>query len=149
MWMYEESLRLPLIARYPKKIKAGAVNDQLVSILDFGPTFLDFAGAAKNNELQGRSIKPLLKSNTPPNWRKAHYYHYYGQYDVPAHYGVRTGEYKLIHFYNIQGDGGWELYDMKKDPKESKNLYNQPDQLQVVTKMKVLLKELREKHEGS
>jgi len=147
MWMYEESLHLPLIVRYPGKIKPDTVNDQFVSILDFGPTFLDFAGVVGENKLQGCSIRPLLKNKIAPDWRKAHYYHYYGQYDVPAHYGVRTEEYKLIHFYEILGEGGWELYDIINDPGESRNLYGQPDKSEVVEKMKRLLKELREEFE--
>lgn len=148
MWMYEESLRLPLMVRYPGKVKASAVNDQFVSILDFGPTFLDFAGAGVNEEFQGRSIKPLLKSKVPSDWRKAHYYHYYGQYDVPSHYGVRTREYKLIHFYEIEGEDGWELFDLKNAPKEAKNIYSLQDKSQIVKKMKNLLKELRREYEN-
>ena len=147
MWMYEESLRLPLIVRYPGKIKASAVNDQFVSILDFAPTFLDFAGGGENDKLQGRSIRPLLKSKVPPDWRKAHYYHYYGQYDVPCHYGVRTPNYKLMHFYQIDGEDGWELYDMKNDPTESKNIYAPPDKSQIVKKMKTLLEQMQAKYE--
>ena len=88
MWMYEESLRLPLLVRCPDKVKSGTVNNEIVSILDFGPTFLDYAQTQIPDELQGRSFRPLLEGNSTTDGRQSHYYHYYGQYDVPGHYGV-------------------------------------------------------------
>ena len=147
MWMYEESLRIPLLVRYPGEIQPGTVNGSMISILDFASTFLDFAGAPACNEFQGRSVRSILKGKIPADWRKAHYYHYYGQYDVPPHYGVRTSKYKLIHYYELPGENGWELYDMKEDPRENRNIYSRPEQLQVVEQMKVLLKELRNRYE--
>lgn len=146
MWMYEESLRLPLLVRYPDKIKPETVNREILSILDFAPTFLDYAQEKAPDELQGRSFRPILEGNLPPDWRKSHYYHYYGQYDVPAHYGVRTKTHKLIHYYNKDN---WELFDLKKDPKETQNIYKQVEQSQVVSKMKTILKEQRKRYENS
>ena len=149
MWMYEESLRLPLIVRYPSEIKPGTVNDDIVSILDFAPTFLDYAQTDAPAILQGESIRPILTGNTPDDWRDAHYYHYYGQFDVPSHYGVRTSRHKLIHYYELPGEAGWELYDLKEDPRENRNLYGQPGQEEVVARMKGLLKEQRARYEGA
>jgi arylsulfatase A-like enzyme len=149
MWMYEESLRLPLLVRYPPEIKPGTVNDDIVSILDFGPTFLDYAQREASAELQGESIRPVLAGKTPADWREAHYYHFYDQVDVPAHYGIRTAEHKLIHYYELPGETGWELYDLKEDPQENRNLYGQPEQAEVVQRMKLRLKELRSLYEDA
>jgi arylsulfatase A-like enzyme len=146
MWMYEESLRLPLLVRYPDNIKPEAVNDKLVSILDFAPTILDYAQAKAPKELQGRSFRSVLEGKTPTDWRNAHYYHYYGQYDVPAHYGVRTSNHKLIHYYK---QDNWELYDMLNDPQELRNIYNQPEQSKVVEQLKTMLKVMQNKYEDA
>ena len=146
MWMYEESLRLPLMVRHPDTIKPESVNDELVSILDFAPTFLDYAQAKAPKELQGHSFRSILEGKAPSDWRKAHYYHYYGQYDVPAHYGVRTLEHKLIHYYEKDN---WELFDMANDPQELRKIYNQPEQSKVVENMKTMLKDMRKKYEDA
>ena len=140
MWMYEESLRLPLLVRYPLKIKPKTVNDDMISILDFAPTFLDYAQAEVSKEFEGRSFRSILEGKIPTGWRKAHYYHYYGQYDVPPHYGVRTSGHKLIHYYE---NDNWELYDLRKDPRELQNIYYQPEQSQVIENMKIMLKDLQ------
>ena len=144
MWMYEESLRLPLLVRYPDNIKPETVNSKIVSILDFAPTFLDYAQAEAPYDFQGRSFRSILEGKKPADWRKAHYYHYYGQYDVPAHYGVRTLNHKLIHYYE---EDSWELFDMVNDPQELRNIYNQSEQSKVVENMKTMLKEMRKKYE--
>ena len=126
-WMYEESLKTPLLMQWPKVIKAGSVNTDLVSNLDFGQTFIDLAGADIPEEMQGRSLLPVLKGNTPADWRKEHYYHYYehpSEHYVMRHYGIATGRYKLIHFYYDMD--AWELYDLEEDPMEMQNLYDDP-----------------------
>jgi len=146
MWMYEESLRLPLLLRYPGNIKPGKVNKEMISILDFAPTFLDYAQSGIPAELQGRSIRPLLEDEAPADWRKTHYYHYYGQFDVPAHYGVRTVEYKLIHYYE---KNNWELFNIKNDPREMQNIYNSPEHIKVVKDMKTLLHNMQREYEGA
>jgi arylsulfatase A-like enzyme len=127
-FMYEESLATPLVLRYPAAAPAGRESDALVLNLDFAPTLLDLAGATIPEEMQGRSLRPLLDGPPPTDWRDAIYYHYYefphGWHDVRTHYGVRTDRYKLIHFY---GDMDlWELYDLATDPTELRNVYGQP-----------------------
>jgi arylsulfatase A-like enzyme len=146
-FMYEESLRMPLLVRYPGEVKAGSVSDDIVLNLDFGPTFLDFAGVPVPAEMQGESIRKVLQGKTPANWRKSMYYHYYeypAVHSVKRHYGVRTKRYKLIHFYNDIDE--WELYDLDKDPKEMKNVISDPSYAEIVKELKVELKRLREKY---
>lgn len=147
-FMYEESLSMPLLMRYPREIKANQVKEEIVLNLDFAPTFLDFAGTEIPNDVQGRSLRPLLKNNKKIDWRDSMYYHYYeyphGWHTVKRHYGVRTHRYKLIHFYNDVDI--WELYDLKKDPHELNNVYDDPDYSAVVTRLKKELKRLRKKY---
>ncbi len=149
-FMYEESLRMPLIVRYPKQIKPGSVNDDIVLNLDFAPTFLDFAGKAKPTALQGESVRPLLQGHTPADWRKSMYYHYYeypGWHMVKRHYGIRTQQYKLIHFY--YDIDAWELYDLQKDPRELNNVYDNPAYTDIVTELKAELRQLQKKYGDS
>jgi arylsulfatase A-like enzyme len=139
-FMYEESLRMPLLVRYPKGIKPGSVNDDIVLNLDFASTFLDFAGIGAPADMQGRSLRPLLKGKTPADWRTSMYYHYYeypGAHAVKRHYGVRTRQYKLIHFY--YDIDAWELYDLRADPHELNNVYGKPAYADIT---KALKKEL-------
>jgi arylsulfatase A-like enzyme len=139
-FMYEESLRMPLLVRYPKEIKPG-VNDDIVLNLDFASTFLDFAGIAAPVDMQGNSLRLLLKGKTPTDWRTSMYYHYYeypGAHAVKRHYGVRTRQYKLIHFYH--DIDAWELYDLRADPHELNNVYGNPAYADIA---KALKKELR------
>ena len=123
-FMYEESLSMPLIIRYPEAFEGGRVNEELVLNLDFAPTFLDYAGVEVPADMQGTSLKGLLEQEQEVEWRESIYYHYYeyphGWHDVKKHYGVRTGRYKLIHFYN--DIDAWELYDLQEDPTEMNNL---------------------------
>jgi len=143
-FMYEQSLRMPLLVRYPSQVKAGSINDDIVLNLDFAPTFLDFAGVSKPADMQGISLRRLLQGKTPPDWRTSMYYHYYeypGAHSVKRHYGVRTKRYKLIHFYYDIDE--WELYDLLKDPNEMKNVYNDPAYADVVERLKKELKRLR------
>lgn len=123
-FMYEESLRMPLVMRYPAAVPARQTTDAMVLNLDFAPTLLDYAGVAVPEEMQGRSFRPIAEGKSPGDWREAMYYHYYeyphGWHDVKKHYGVRTGRYKLIHFYD--DIDAWELYDLEKDPNEVNNV---------------------------
>jgi len=149
-FMYEESLRMPLLVRYPKEIRAGAVNNDIVLNLDFGETFLDFAGVPTPADMQGRSLRPLLQGRTPADWRTSMYYHYYeypAVHSVKRHYGVRTQRYKLIHFYNDIDE--WELYDLKSDPDELHNIYNDPAQADVVKQLKAELSRLRAQYKDT
>lgn len=149
-FMYEESLQMPLVVRYPKEIKAGAVNQDIVMNLDFAETFLDYAGARVPEDMQGASLRPLLQGRTPGDWRKAMYYHYYeypAVHSVKRHYGIRTERYKLIHFYNDIDE--WELYDLKTDPDEMHNVYNDPAYADTVKQLTAQLKELRAKYKDT
>jgi arylsulfatase A-like enzyme len=146
-WMYEESLRMPLLVRWPAVIAAGSVNDDLCQNLDFAETMLDAAGAPIPVEMQGRSLVPLLQGRSPRDWRRSVYYHYYehpGVHNVQRHEGVRTDRYKLIHFYRL---GEWELYDLAKDPDELHNVHADPAYAGVVSELEDELNRLR-KHYG-
>jgi len=149
-FMYEESLRMPLLIRYPKEIKPGSVNDDIVLNLDFAPTFLDLARAEIAADIQGESLAPLLRGKMPANWRTAMYYHYYeypGAHAVKRHYGIRTKRYKLIHFY--YDIDAWELYDLEKDPKELNNLYDNPAYSGIIKNLKAQLQKLRKQYGDS
>jgi len=146
-WMYEESFRTPLLIRWPGAVEPGSVNDDLVMNLDFAQTFLDIAGVDAPDNMQGRSIVPILKGETPDDWRKSVYYRYYeypAVHSVKRHYGVRTDRYKLIHFYYDIDE--WELYDLKKDPDEMNNVYDDPAYADVVKELKAELKRLQKKY---
>jgi len=149
-FMYEESLRMPLLARYPREIKPGSVSDAIVLNLDFAATFLDYAGVPVPDDIQGESMRAVLRGKTPGNWRKSMYYHYYeypAVHSVKRHYGVRTQRYKLIHFYHDIDE--WELYDLKKDPREMKNVYNDPAYADIVQELTAELKQLRQKYKDT
>lgn len=128
MWMYEESLGLPLLMRWPGIIKPASVQNELASLLDSAPTFLDLAGAPIPEDLQGASLLPILREQQAPvDWRDCHYYHYYGQFGVPSHCGIRTDTHKLIWFYEAETPGiQWELFDLQSDPREAVNLAGDP-----------------------
>ena len=148
-FMYEESFSMPLLVRYPQEIAAGKVADELVLNLDFAPTFLDYAGVAIPEEMQGLTLRNLMKGEQEQNWRKSVYYHYYefphGWHKVKQHYGVRTERYKLIHFYN--DIDAWELYDLDVDPNELNNLYENPDYTSVIDELKIELTRLRNQYQ--
>ncbi len=149
-FMYEESLRMPLLVRWPNRIKPGSVNEDMVLNLDFAETFLDIAGVDVPVDMQGESIKPILLGKTPKNWRNSIYYHYYeypGPHSVKRHYGIRTQRYKLIHFY--YDIDCWELYDLKKDPHELNNLYGDPAYAKVAKKLTKELRQLQSKYKDS
>lgn len=132
-FMYEESMAMPLLMQYPKEIEPGIEINALTQNLDFAPTFLDFAEAEIPQDMQGKSLRPLLdQTEDDEDFRNAVYYHYY---DFPAfhmvkrHYGVRTNRYKLMHFYDDIDE--WELYDLKEDPMEEHNLYDSDDYAEI------------------
>lgn len=144
-WMYEESLKMPLIVSWPGVTKPGSRNTNLVQNLDYAETFLDAAGAPIPDDMQGRSLVPLLKGQEVADWRDSIYYHYYeypSVHMVPRHNGVRTDRYKLMHFYQFGEE--WEFYDLEKDPDEKTNLYNNPEYAEQVAMMKEELKGLIE-----
>jgi arylsulfatase A-like enzyme len=126
-FMYEESFRMPLMMRLPSRVREGRI-DQLVQNIDFAPTFLELAGVAIPDDMQGESLLPLMQNENPEEWRESIYYHYYeypGPHSVKRHYGIRTERYKLIHFYHDIDQ--WELYDLQEDPTEIHNLYGEKE----------------------
>lgn len=137
-FMYEESLRMPFIIRYPKAIRPGSVTKDFALNVDFAETFLDYAGISIPDSMQGRSLRPLLEENTPDDWQQSMYYRYWEhlskEHNVGAHYGLRTHRYKLIYYYgealgaahaiDEYREPEWELYDLEKDPYEMKNMYH-------------------------
>ena len=144
-WIFEESLRTPLLVKWPGVTKPGGTSDKMVSNIDFAPTFLEAAGVPVPAEVQGRSIMPLLKGETPKDWRKSFYYHYYehpGPHNVARHYGVVTDRYKLVRFYQPQFDY-WELFDLKTDPKELKSVYDDPKYAETRKELETELARLR------
>jgi arylsulfatase A-like enzyme len=142
-FMYEQSLRTPLLMRAPKGYDVKGEIAELVQNIDFAPTFLDFAGVEIPAEIQGVSLKPLL-SGEVEQWREGIYYHYYeypNEHSVKRHYGIRTDRYKLIHFYfDIDV---WELYDLKTDPDEMNNLINSKEHSELIDSLKVELVKLQ------
>ncbi len=148
-FMYEESFRTPLLIRYPKEIKAGTVIDKLVQNLDFAPTLLDYAGIDAPKEMQGESFRKLVAGKTD-QWRDAVYYTYYeypAEHMVKRHYGISTDRYKLIHFYYDVDE--WEMYDLKADPKEMSNIYDDPAYAEVRKNLHKRLEELRTQYGDS
>ncbi len=148
-FMYEESFRTPLLIRYPKEIKAGTNINKLVQNLDFAPTFLDYAGIEKPQQMQGESFRKLVGGETD-EWRDAVYYTYYeypSVHMVKRHYGVATDRYKLIHFYYDIDE--WELYDLQEDPDEMNSVYDDPEYAEVQEMMHAKLKELRAQYGDS
>ena len=142
-WMYEESLRTPLLVRWPGVIAPGAVNRELVMNLDLAQTFLDVAGVSAPTSMQGRSLAPLLRGESPGDWRQAIYYQYFeypGWHMVRRQYGVRTQRYKLIHYYEV---GEWELFDLERDPEELTSVYAAREYAAVVSELRATLQELR------
>ena len=147
-FMYEESMRTPLVMRLPDGLDARGDIPQLVQNIDYAPTFLDIAGAPIPDDIQGVSLLPLLKGEKPDNWRKSLYYHFYeypAEHMVKRHYGVRTDRWKLIHFYNDIDE--WELYDLQSDPHEMDNLYGKPGYEEVTAQLKEELKRLQDQYQ--
>ena len=151
-FMYEECQRMPLIIRYPKAIKAGSTSNAISMNVDFAPTFLDFAGIEIPSDIQGASLKPVLvnEGKTPADWRKAAYYHYYeypAEHSVKRHYGIRTQDFKLIHFYNDIDE--WEMYDMKADPREMNNIFGKAEYAKKQKELMQLLEETQKQYKDN
>jgi len=141
-WMYDLSLKMPFIAKWPGVTRPGSTSDSMIQNLDYAETFLEMAGAEIPADMQGRSLVPLLRGETPSDWRERIYYHYYeypSVHMVPRHNGVRTDRYKLMHFYQFDE---WEFYDLQADPGELRNQYNNPQYADTVADLKRQLGEL-------
>ncbi len=149
-FIYEESFKTPLLARWPGVIQPGSASDQMVQNLDFAQTILDAAGIDAPSDMQGESLVPLLKGDEEGWDREAVYYHYYeypAVHMVKRHYGIVTREFKLAHFYDDVDE--WELYDRLKDPMEMKSVYDDPAYADVVKDLKAKLADLRVKYKDS
>lgn len=147
-FMYEESLRTPLLVSWPGVTTESTVDEHIVSNLDFAETFLEMAGVDVPAEMQGQSLVPLLQGKEPADWRDSFYYHYYEGYDrghrVCEHYGVTNGRHKLIHYYKIDE---WELFDLERDPQEMTSVYGQSEYADIQSTMETELSRLREELE--
>jgi len=155
-FMYEESLRMPFIVRFPREVAPGTVNDDIVLNLDFAPLFLDVAGVDIPDDMQGSNFRPLLHGETPDDWREAMYYRYWmhkAHHNVYAHYGLRTKTHKLIYYYaDALGQAGaidetydpeWELFDLEADPYELNSVFDDPVYADTVKELKETLHKLQ------
>lgn len=151
-FMYEESLRMPFVMRYPRSFGPGLVKDEIVLNVDFASSFLDYAGVPIPEHFQGHSFRPVLEGHTPADWRSSMYYRYWmhlQDHNVYAHYGLRTERYKLIYYYgDALGQPGtlsdltdpeWELFDLQNDPYELDNIADEPDRAELLADLKVEL----------
>lgn len=148
-FIYEESFQMPFLIRYPKEISAGSVCKDMVSNVDFAPSFLDYAETTIPNYMQGRSAREVLQGKTPTDWTDLAYHRYWMNNDschqARAHYGIRTHDHKIIYWYydDLDQPGArpddlepeWELFDLQNDPLEINNVYNEPSYSSVVTNM--------------
>jgi arylsulfatase A-like enzyme len=142
-FMYEESIRMPLLVRWPGKAKESTRVDRIVLNVDFAATLLSLAGVSPPKTMQGRSFLPLLLGERPADWREAMYYRFYEQaYGIGPHEGVRTDQYKLVHY--LYGDNAWELYDLKKDPCELRNVFGDSSYTELAAQLQARLAVLRE-----
>jgi len=170
-WMYDESMRMPFFVKYPNHIKPGTRTDAIINNTDFAPTLIELAGGKTPKYMQGKSFKSILETGKEPEgWQQATYYRYWmhmaHRHANPAHFGIRTKEYKLIFFYgkywvdtddenaewNKQSWGNdferhtpvaWEFYDLRKDPKEMNNAYSDPANKEIIADLKQQLIKLR------
>jgi hypothetical protein len=154
-FMYEESLQMPFIARFPKEVPSGQTCKNLACNIDFAPTFLDIAGLTIPTYMQGRSLLPIMKGRSPRNWQTVAYHRYWMHRDPDhnaySHYGIRDQRYKLIYWYNegynLPGtnhggeDREWELFDCQVDPLELFNVYSDPKYREVLQEMMAALEQ--------
>jgi len=156
-FMYEESLRMPFIVRYPRAVGAGSSTHAMALNIDFAETWLDYAGLQIPDDMQGSSLRPIFEGETPDDWRESMYYRYWmhlSHHHVPAHYGIRTHRYKLIYYYgealgtsgsvNQSTEPEWELFDLEKDPNEMCSVYDDPAYADVVKELTAELYRLKE-----
>ncbi|WP_188454954.1 sulfatase family protein [Virgibacillus oceani] len=161
-FMFEESLRMPFVMRYPKEIQPESTSSEMVINNDFAPTILDYARVKFDKTMQGESIRPIAKGAAPANWRESIYYRYWEHlttHNVVAHYGIRTDKYKLIYYYgdplDVKGAvpkkvrPEWELFDLEQDPLELRNIYNDPFYINIVKELKQELRRLRVKYQDT
>ena len=161
-FMYEHSLRMPFLMRHPAEVPAGSVRDEILTNLDFAPTLLDYAGIEIPDQMQGVSARAMLRGQPPGEWQTSFYYRYWnhGGHNVCAHYGVRTLHHKLVHFYtpspgetqwpgsaeSPQLDPYWEMFDLRQDPDELRNIFDDPAYAQVQRYLHDELERLQRKY---
>lgn len=147
-WIYEESMRMPLIVHWPEGIDEGITSDHLVQNLDLAPTILDMAEIQIPAMMQGKSLLPILQGENVAGWRNAVYYHYYEGpprvHHVAKHYGIRTDRYTLAHYYE---QDEWELFDLKEDPEQLQSVYDDSEYSDVQKRLRKKVDELQEKYE--
>ena len=146
-FIMEETLKMPFIAKCPALIRPGSENSDIITNVDFAPTFLDLAGAAKPDGMQGDSFAPNMAGATPADWKSECYCRYYvegGEHQTAAWYGVRTKTDKLVFYYKRDE---WEYFDIAKDPEELVNEYSNPAYAPRIAELKALLSKLREKYD--
>lgn len=145
-WIFEESLKTPLLVRWPGAVKPGTTEARIVSNVDFAPTFLEAAGVPIPPDVQGKSLVPILRGRPAEGWRKSFYYEYF-EYPEPhhvrPHHGVVTDRYKLVRFDGPDLDA-WELFDLREDPQELRNVYDDPARQPIVAELKRELERLRQ-----
>jgi arylsulfatase A-like enzyme len=155
--IYEESMRMPFVIRYPKEVKKGARNDDIIINVDYPALFLDYAGVPRPNWMQGRSFRENLRGNTPEDWRNSMYYRYFAHdSNRPAHFGLRNDKYTLAFFYGrgLGLDGAnsnpesettpaWEFFDLEKDPFQINNVYQDTQYAKIIKEMKIELEKKR------
>ncbi|MEM9985790.1 MAG: sulfatase/phosphatase domain-containing protein, partial [Bacteroidota bacterium] len=172
-WMYEESMRMPFLVRYPAMIEAGSTTDAMVNNTDFAPTIIELAGGEVPSYMQGRSFKAVLPAGEEPSdWKQATYYRYWmhmaHKHNNPAHFGIRTKQYKLMFYYGVdykerknsaepwannpasmsdfQTVPAWEFYDLSQDPHEMDNRYGDPAYASIIQELKSELKQQRQEY---
>lgn len=162
--MLDPSLQMPMLMRWPAEIEAGTRCEGIITNVDFAATFLDVCGIDVDQALptnQGRSFRPLLRGEEVEDWPDAAYYRYWEHDDpihaAPAHYGIRTREFKLIHYYGaglgVPGasdrlfEPEWELYDLRQDPDEMRNVADDPEYAEIRRELEVKLDEYQ-RHYG-
>ena len=152
--MYEESLRMPFVIRYPKEVPAGQRLDDMILNVDFPLLFADYAALPTPTGMQGRSFRSNLQGQTPTDWRESMYYRYWLHHPLyPAHFGIRNQRYKLIFYYGQGLDKpgaseettgpAWEFFDLQNDPYEMHNAYQDGDYQDIIADMKKELIRLR------
>ncbi len=143
-WMFEESLAMPFLIRWPGVVKPGVRSEAMIQNIDYAPTFLEIAGVDIPDDMQGRSLLPILKNEgaAPEDWRDSIYYYYTGEatHAVARHDGVRTDRYKLFYLPRTKE---WQLFDLEKDPQELRSLHDDPASAAVFAEMKKTYHELR------
>jgi arylsulfatase A-like enzyme len=146
-WIYEESVHMPFIVAWPGVVKPGTRFTPMIQNIDYAATFVEMAGGKVPAGLHGRSFVPVLRGQTPPDWRRSIYYHYYdGGHGVAKHYGVRTERYTLAHFYTTNE---WELFDNEKDPRQLRSVYADPAYAGALAVLRAELTRLRQEYQDS